>query len=297
MRSSFGAAYNSLTCYRTKFWPFPCRTAQIKAHARSISGYIKSRKVTHDLNHSQQVDTLMQSEQLLDTARAAEHSSSEPDSALLNNLLKRHNPRIATAQTAPEAILEQQVFQLHAQLVARHEEGVFTAKVSDGQELFPVKKAFSCLHEALVGDQVLVSGSIRDGFYILAIIERPVSAMPTESVQETVLQLGKHVRLEAEHVTLKAQSHQLSVQHFQVAAHQYQVDSTQVTYRGQTMQYYAAQLDENYAQTQRFVAGNETVHALNFEYSAQQTARIHGVNTFINGEKLLKSDGQLMMVG
>ena len=217
---------------------------------------------------------------------AVDHAES-----LLSHLLKRHKLQSLAEQHDAESTLRHQVIQLHAQVMVMHAEGVFTAKVSDGQELFPVKKAFSCLHEVQIGDQVLVSGSIHDGFYILAIIERP------ETSGETVLQLGEQVRLEARDLKLVAQSHQLEVQRYQLLAQQYQVDSTYVTYRGQAMQYYAVKLEENYAQAQRFVAGSDSVQALNFDYRAEQTARIHGVNTFINGEKLLKSDGQLMMVG
>lgn len=206
---------------------------------------------------------------------------------------------------------------------------MFTAKAADGQALFPVKKAFSCLYQPLVGDQVLISGCLHDGFYILAIIERPELE---QGEQETVLDLGEHVRISAEQLKievnqahihsaewihqaetyglnveefklgaqnyqLSAQAYEVNAQAYEVSAEAYEVSSTKVTYRGQNMHYYAAQLDENYGQAQRFVAGSDKVHALNFEYRADQMARIHGNNTFINGEKLLKSDGQLMMVG
>lgn len=233
------------------------------------------------------------------------------EATLLNPLLQR-----STGQQEPS---EFQVVQLHAQLVEQHEGGLFTAKAGDGQELFPVKKAFSCLHHPLLGDKVLVSGCLRDGFYILAIIERPEMSAGSEAGRaeqavapaEIVIDLGEHVRLQAGHLAIEvnegkvqsqhwthqSQVYQLSAQAYRVGAHDYQVDSTTVTYRGQTMQYYAAQLDENYGQAERYVAGSDKVHALNFEYKAEQMARIHGNNTFINGEKLLKSDGQLMMVG
>ena len=252
-----------------------------------------------DLSQNPQADMPVTSEFGMDSTIDIERPSSQHERGLLNNLLKRHTAQMATAQSSTDspALIESQVIQLHAQLVARHDGGTFTAKASDGQELFPVKKAFSCLHEVLVVDHVLVSGSIRDGFYVLAIIERPAQDLGTEPQATTILQLGENVRLNAGHLAIEAQSHQLSVQNFQVIAQQYHVNSTQVSYRGQTMQYYAAQLDENYAHAKRFVAGSDTVHALNFEYIAEQTARIHGLNTFINGEKLLKSDGQLMMVG
>lgn len=246
-----------------------------------------------------QAETLTQTKSLANSESQAASSAvasvlpspAEDADSLLSHLLKRHKFQSHTELHNAESTLRHQVIQLHAQLMVMHDEGVFTAKVSDGQELFPVKKAFSCLHEVQIGDQVLVSGSIHDGFYILAIIERP------QTNDETVLRLGQNVRLEATELKLVAQSHQLEVQRYQLLAQHYQVDSTYVTYRGQSMQYYAVKLEENYAQAQRFVAGSDSVQALNFDYRAEQTARIHGVNTFINGEKLLKSDGQLMMVG
>lgn len=203
-------------------------------------------------------------------------------SKLLGELLERKKA---------EEITDTEILQLHADIVQVHDDGTFSVKSHDGQALFPVFKAFSCLHQPMVGDKVLLSGCVRDGFYILTILYRPIAKEPV------VLDLGEEVQVKARALSFHAQEVNIESQYYRQHAGEYQLNSANVVYRIKNLQSYVASVEENYSQVQRYVTGTEQVHALNFTYTADQIVRIQGNHTFINGEKLLKSDGQLMMVG
>ncbi|WP_186332399.1 DUF3540 domain-containing protein [Bordetella genomosp. 13] len=177
---------------------------------------------------------------------------------------------------------------------------------------YPVRRAASCLLMPQPGDKVLVSGDAAGGLYIIAVLEQAQRGSTTLHVEGELalsadvlaLKATSRVSLETDAFALRARSGAVDAADWTVKSHSYTLASVNLSvasiaarYTGDHRESYFQSVRETTGQSTRYVAGTDTVQAVNLDYAADFIARLSGDTTFINGETLVKADGKQILVG
>jgi Protein of unknown function (DUF3540) len=176
-------------------------------------------------------------------------------------------------------------------------------------------RAASCLLEPCVGDRVLVAGSRREGFYVLAILTREEGTRAAVSLDgdlEVRLRSGRFVVAAQEAIDLVSAG-QVTVVSEGVAVHaavgdlaidRLTVVGALVRAEIDAIKLFARRVDsvvERVAQrvkrSYRTVEETDQVRAERIDYVAKKTAHLHGENALVTAKELVKIDGEQIHVG
>jgi len=197
-------------------------------------------------------------------------------------------------------------------LVEAHDHARFTVSNREHGRRYEVKRAASCLLLPEPGDKVLVSGDAAGGLYIIAVLEQRTAGSMTLQVDgaltvcadELSLQGGRRLAMNTEAFSLEAGSGAVDAKSWTVKSHYHMLASAELNvvaraskYSGDQRESYYRSVTETVGQSSRYVAGTDTVKAINLDYAADFIARLSGNTTFVNGETVVKADGKQILVG
>jgi hypothetical protein len=176
-------------------------------------------------------------------------------------------------------------------------------------------RAASCLLAPAPGDRVLVAGSRREGMYVLAILAREEGTRAAVSVDgdlEIRVPSGRFVVAAQQGVDLVSSADVSVVSgRINVSAAEGNVALGRLTFLGALLQaevdavmLLAKSIDaavdrvvERVKSSYRFVEETDQVRAERLDYVAKKTASLHGENTLVTAEELVKIDGEQIHVG
>ncbi|WP_432784638.1 hypothetical protein AAEX37_01586 [Oligella sp. MSHR50489EDL] len=196
------------------------------------------------------------------------------------------------------------VLQTHAVIKSIESKSVFKVVLGDGTQQY-VKRAVSCLHSPGIGDKVLLSGNLDDGFYILALLEvaSPETEVVIDFAEQGVIKADKFSIMTNE-LTVNSSLVSFEFENWKVASDSAQIMSNEMVLKSFSYSQIADQVEVNarvstfnLKNANRFVTGTDKVHAVNIEYSADILARFEGQVAILNGRELLKTDAKLIMAG
>ena len=197
-------------------------------------------------------------------------------------------------------------------LVETHDHARFTVSNREHGRQYEVKRAASCLLLPEPGDKVLVSGDAVGGLYIIAVLEQRTAGSMTLQVDgaltvcadELSLQGGRRLAMNTEAFSLDAGSGAVDAKSWTVKSHYHMLASAELNvvaraskYSGDQRESYYRSVTETVGQSSRYVAGTDTVKAINLDYAADFIARLSGNTTLVNGETVVKADGKQILVG
>jgi hypothetical protein len=197
-------------------------------------------------------------------------------------------------------------------LVDGHDNDFFTVSNREHGRRYRVKRAASCLLLPEAGDKVLVSGDMAGGLYIIAVLEQASRGRMTVRVEgelalsaDAISLNGKsRVAMETADFSLKAGSCAVDATDWAVKSRRYTLASVELDvsalasrFTGEHRESYYQSVSETMGRSARYVAGTDTVRAVNLDYAADFIARLSGDTTLINGETLVKADGKQILVG
>ena len=197
--------------------------------------------------------------------------------------------------------------------LVRVEGPVFVVRTRSGD--LEAARAATCLLEPSAGDRVLVAGSCSEGWYVLAILTRAAGARAAVTLDGDL-----EIRLPSGRFTVAAQDgvDLVSGGDVSVVAGRIDVNAAdgnvvlgRLTFLGtfvraeiEKIKLVAERFDsvvERVAQrvkrSYRSVEESDHVRAERIDYSAKKTASLHGENTLLTAEELVKIDGEQIHVG
>ena len=176
-------------------------------------------------------------------------------------------------------------------------------------------RAASCLLEPAEGDRVLVAGSRREGWYVLAILARDDGASAAVALDGDLtirLGSGRFVVAAQEGVELVSGT-SVSVVSGRVDVHAADgnVALGRLTFLGtlvraeiESIKLFASQLDavvervaERVKRSFRTVEETDQVRAERIDYAAQKSMSLHAENALVTAKELVKLDGEQIHVG
>lgn len=196
------------------------------------------------------------------------------------------------------------VLQIHAVIKSIESKSVFKVVLGDGTQQY-VKRAVSCLHSPSIGDKVLLSGNLDDGFYILALLESacPESEVVIDFAEQSIIKAGKFAIMTDE-LTVNSSSVNFDFANWRITSDSTQIMSNEMLLKSFSYTQISDQVEVNarvstfnLKNSNRFVTGTDKVHAVNIQYSADILARFEGQVAILNGRELLKTDAKLIMAG
>ena len=180
----------------------------------------------------------------------------------------------------------------------------------DGQEIV-ARRAFSCLLEPMVGDNVLVVDE-NETTWVIAILERECSDDGTVSIPGELTLKGISVHVAAsDRLSLTGCRVSIVGQLFEAAGATTQLLFERLRVRGvvadselgtarvvaSSIETIADRLSERLRNAFRFVTGRDQLRAEHIDHAAEKNAVLRGENTVISAEDLVKMDAKQVHVG
>ncbi|MFT3735427.1 MAG: DUF3540 domain-containing protein [Rhodocyclaceae bacterium] len=170
------------------------------------------------------------------------------------------------------------------------------------------RRAASCQLLPAVGDKLLVSGTLPDQVYIIAVLERasstPLETRLGEGVTLSVATAGelklvaeRQLQLHSEEVLLKGTQAQLIFSRVKAIAGEAVLGLRQGRLFGDLFETSLSRLSQLLGNSQRTVQGLDQVRSANIDYQADETVHIHGRNVLTDAEKLIRVDGEQVHIG
>jgi hypothetical protein len=177
------------------------------------------------------------------------------------------------------------------------------------------KRAMSCLLDPAVGDRVLVA-LIGDGSaYVLAVLEREGDAPGTVSLdrdltmalpegrlsvvtgQGVSMASGGSVSVVAPSVDVKAVDGRLGVERLAVAGRHLLAEFANVKVAAQAIDSIADRVRQSVKRAYKIVSDFDQIKAKRVDWTAEKTMHLHGENTVMTAEELVKVDGGHIHMG
>ena len=197
--------------------------------------------------------------------------------------------------------------------ITRRDSETFVVLTSAGD--IEAMRAASCLLEPIVGDRVIVAGSRREGFYVLAILTREDGAQSTVGLEGDLV-----IRLRSGRFVVAAQEgvDVVSPGGMSVAAGRVNVNAvdgnvvlTRLTYVGtyvrgeiDKIKLFAKGVDsvvervtQKVKRSYRSVEETDQVRAERIDYAASKTLSLHAENALVTAKELVKVDGEQIHMG
>ncbi|MBM4356846.1 MAG: DUF3540 domain-containing protein [Deltaproteobacteria bacterium] len=198
-------------------------------------------------------------------------------------------------------------------LVLRRDGDSFVVRAGSGD--FRARRAVSCLVEPQTDDLVLVAATERGTCYVLAVLERDEGA-PTRLVAEGDLEIAaergrvsitakEELALASSHgIELAAASLGLKALDARLVAERIDVVGRGLSGKFERIKAYATSLDsvfdrwsQRVKRSYRTVEEADHLRAERIDYEAQRTVNLHGQNTVVTAQEIVKVDGGQILVG
>jgi hypothetical protein len=201
-----------------------------------------------------------------------------------------------------------------ARVLESHAEGWLIAL---NERRIPAKRAASCLLEPAPGDRVWAVGQSGEGFFVIAVLERD----PEVATTETKLQLDGDVtlaaggrmtlsapegvrltttaklELHADELDVAARSGRMVLSQAAVVASSLLAHLRKSTVVGQTLDTLVERVTQHSKTSYRSISELDHVHASNLDYRADGLASVHGKQTLMTAQELVKVDGGQIHLG
>jgi Protein of unknown function (DUF3540) len=171
-----------------------------------------------------------------------------------------------------------------------------------------VRRAASCQLLPAVGDKVLVSGTLPDQAYVIAVLERasdaPLQTALGEGVTLSVSAPGKLsiattqlLQLESDEMVLKGRKGLVSFSQLKTIVGEAVLGLRQGRLFGDLFETSLSRLSQVLGNSQRVVQGLDHTRAGNIDCQADETIHIHGRNVLADASKLIRVDGEQVHIG
>jgi hypothetical protein len=177
------------------------------------------------------------------------------------------------------------------------------------------KRAMSCLLDPVAGDRVLVA-LIGDGSaYVLAVLEREGEAPGTVSLDRDLtvelpegrlsvvtaegvaMASGGDVSVVAPSVSVKAVDGQLGVDRLAVVGRHLLAEFANVKVAAQVIDSVADRVRQSVKRAYKIVSELDQLKAERVDWKAEKTMHLHGQNTVMTADELVKVDGEHIHMG
>ena len=190
------------------------------------------------------------------------------------------------------------VFQTIGHLVAAEEHG-WTVRTDEGS--FQARRATSCLLQPQIGDKVLLVGEPLGELYVLAVLERQEGVshcLSTDGDLKIELQKGRFTVAASEGVDLvSAREVSLLSKRIEARASEGLFSIGKVRAMGNALDAVYERLSQTVQVAFRKVHKLDRLQAGQIDYSADGMARVHGENTVLTADGLVKADGKQIHIG
>ncbi|WP_395318917.1 DUF3540 domain-containing protein [Variovorax sp. UC74_104] len=185
---------------------------------------------------------------------------------------------------------------------------------SDGR-LLRCQRAASCLLRPEIGDLVLVSGPDANRLYLTAVAEQADAntsrldvsgdltlasergSVRVESAAELSLKGGTSLRMASEKLEIDAAAADCSVSQLAYRGEEVQVTALGIRVIGRVYEAIVDRLVHLSKTAFRMTDGIDQVRAGHIDYHAEEMARLHGKNTVVTAQDLIKTDASQIHMG
>lgn len=177
------------------------------------------------------------------------------------------------------------------------------------------KRAMSCMLDPVVGDRVLVA-LIGDGSaFVLAVLEREGDAPGTMSLdrdlevalpegrlsivtgQGVAMASGGGVSVVAPSVDIKAVDGRIGIERFALAGKHLLAEYANVKVAAQVIDSVADRVRQSVKRAYKLVSDFDQIKAKRVDWSAEKSMHLHGENTVLTADGLVKVDGEHIHMG
>jgi hypothetical protein len=180
---------------------------------------------------------------------------------------------------------------------------------------FEARRAASCLLEPALGDEVWFVGRVDRGHFVTAVLERAASDSPARLRVDGDAELaaGGHLRVEGEaglelatkqrldlssdELRVRARLGQVILDECSLVLRKLLSHVTRGTYVGKVLETLVDRVRQHSKTSYRSVAEIDQVQAGVIDHRASASAQLHGKQTLITGEELVKADGGQIHIG
>lgn len=209
---------------------------------------------------------------------------------------------------------ETQNYRVFAEIECCDDEGTYQIHSEDGT-LKKVQKAFSCLIEPLKGDKVLVEAQIGGKAYITNVLERTSNEVSTIKVQGgltlRIEEGGLQVQSESGIDLSTLQTMSITSEQMDIRADEGNIYFSKLSYLGQSlvsklesisifggiMNFIMDTVIQKSKTSHRVIEDSDYVKSRHINYQAKHIMQMHGKNTLLTAEELIKLDGDQIHLG
>jgi hypothetical protein len=183
-----------------------------------------------------------------------------------------------------------------------------------GERRVPAKRAASCLLEPAPGDRVWAVGQSGEGFFVIAVLERADTSATTLQLDGDVtlaasgrmnlsapegiaLATAAKLELHAEDLDVSARSGRVVLERAAVVASSLLAHLRKSTVVGQALDTLVERVTQHSKTSYRSISELDHVHASNLDYRADGLASVHGKQTVMSAQELVKVDGGQIHLG
>jgi hypothetical protein len=185
---------------------------------------------------------------------------------------------------------------------------------TDGGEM-EAKRAASCLLEPAPGDMVIVAVTAADQAYVLAVLEREEGAPGRISLEGDLdidlrhgrfrvaaeegvgLTSAKDVSVVSSSVNVRAITGEVALQSFSFLSAVVRAEVEKAKLLAGSLDSVLDRLSQRVKRAYRVVEESDHLRAKRVDYAAKETMSLHGGNTLVTAEELVKLDGEQIHVG
>lgn len=171
-----------------------------------------------------------------------------------------------------------------------------------------VRRAASCQLLPAIGDLVLISGSLPDQVYLIAVLERRGPAPLRTSLGEAVtlsvdkpgtltIDAAQALNLTAGEVNVVGRTARLLVSEVKACAREAVFSLQTARLIGDVFESSLGRLSQFLGSSQRTVEGLDQTRSGDIDCRATQTISLHGQHLFANADKLVRIDGDQVHIG
>lgn len=219
------------------------------------------------------------------------------------------------AQLLPQELnIDEQAYRIFAEIISCEEDGHYRVESKHGV-IENVKQATSCLVEPIERDRVLVEAQMDGEMYITTILERVSEAAPIIKVQG-----GLQLRVEGGKLQIQSEegidittlgSLSMTSEKLDLRADEGNVYFSKLSYIGKNlmsqiesisalggiMNFIVDTVVQKSKTSHRVIEDTEYVRSRHINYQASHNMQMHGKNTMLTAEELVKLDGEQIHMG
>ena len=197
--------------------------------------------------------------------------------------------------------------------VIRTTESAFVVETEDGE--ISAKRAASCLLAPAPGDMVLVAVTAKDQAYVLAVLEREEGAPGKIAVEGDLhidvrhgqfrvkadegvtLASSRDVSVVSSGVNVRAITSEIALQSLSFLSTVVRAEVDKAKLLAGSFDSVMERLSQRVKRAYRVVEESDHLRAERVDYAATETMSLHGANTVVTAEELVKLDGEQIHVG